>query len=333
MDHASTLANSTPPAAPVLCPRCGYDQQGTLATWTDSCPTCGTCSECGLAFEWVDVLSPFRSKLQGLVEHAQGFRQLVRWYFRTMSWMVFPGRFWSRVQMHHSVSVKGILNPLLCTFLLTHLISAGLAAAHWAIASGVLPGTGLFGWLNTLVTTTLPNPFVSLSARTLSELIFGGSFFSERPSIVIICGVAAFAAAWPALFLVLPFTRATSGLRWSHVIRAALYPLVLFFLLLIVYRSVDLVLMVHHFTLGKSAAKLPATLFLIQTLLFPTYTIGLLSSPVWLAMWWYYAITRGWKLESGRILWLLILIAAALTGALIATYAWSFQQFRILSLW
>lgn len=333
MDHASTPANSTPPTAPVLCPRCGYDQQGTLATWIDFCPTQGTCSECGLAFEWVDVLNPFRSKLKGLVEHAQGFRQLVRWYFRTMSWVVLPGRFWSRVQMHHTVSVKGILNPLLGTFLLTHVISAGLAAVYRANAMGFPRGAGAFWWLTTVIGPTLANPLVSLSSRTLSGSIFASTFFYDRPWIVVMCGVAAFAAAWPALFLVLPFTRATSGLRWAHVTRAVLYPPMLLFLLLLVYRSIDLVILAHYFTFGRSAWGLTAIVMLIQPLMVLAFKIGCLASPLWLATWWYYAITRGWKLESGRILWLLLLLATGLTGTITATYAWSFLGFGTLSLW
>ena len=45
------------------CPRCGYDLAGVVESWNHaeslSCPLNGTCSECGLGFEWADV---FRSK-------------------------------------------------------------------------------------------------------------------------------------------------------------------------------------------------------------------------------------------------------------------------------
>lgn len=34
------------------CPRCGYDMRGVIASWRESCPLEGVCSECGYAFAW-----------------------------------------------------------------------------------------------------------------------------------------------------------------------------------------------------------------------------------------------------------------------------------------
>ena len=38
------------------CPRCGYDLRGVVATWAEACPLQSTCSECGLALEWSEVV-------------------------------------------------------------------------------------------------------------------------------------------------------------------------------------------------------------------------------------------------------------------------------------
>ena len=47
------------------CPRCGYDLSGIVASWTNSCPLTGICSECGLKFRWGAVLMPL---LRGTIE-------------------------------------------------------------------------------------------------------------------------------------------------------------------------------------------------------------------------------------------------------------------------
>lgn len=39
------------------CPRCGYDLRGTIATWMQQCPLEGQCTECGLRFEWRELMS------------------------------------------------------------------------------------------------------------------------------------------------------------------------------------------------------------------------------------------------------------------------------------
>ena len=52
---------SGPPAAThpdALCPRCGYDLRTSVAEWTESCPLHGRCVECGLEFEWGELLNP-----------------------------------------------------------------------------------------------------------------------------------------------------------------------------------------------------------------------------------------------------------------------------------
>ena len=115
----------TTPTHSTSCPRCGYDQSGTVATWSHSCPTRGTCSECGLEFEWANILNPFRGRLPGLLEHARGMRQTFRWTFTTFGWMLLPHRFWKRVEMHHTIRLWPIALAALLFALLAHTI-AGL---------------------------------------------------------------------------------------------------------------------------------------------------------------------------------------------------------------
>ena len=55
----------------IQCPRCGYDQRGEVATWGDAWPLSGTCTECGLEFEWGPVLAPEKFEPAWCVEYAE----------------------------------------------------------------------------------------------------------------------------------------------------------------------------------------------------------------------------------------------------------------------
>jgi len=58
------------------CPRCGYDLRGAVATWNDTCPMSGTCTECGLFFEWAELFSAVFAMPPWCVEAAQRRRRL-----------------------------------------------------------------------------------------------------------------------------------------------------------------------------------------------------------------------------------------------------------------
>ena len=66
------------PAIAVSCPRCGYDQRGVIAQWTDTCDLDGRCTECGLAFEWARVLNPKKFAPPWSVECARGLRGCIK---------------------------------------------------------------------------------------------------------------------------------------------------------------------------------------------------------------------------------------------------------------
>lgn len=47
-----------PPDSPrgIVCPRCSYDLRGTMGDWSRACPLRGVCPECGLQFEWAEMI-------------------------------------------------------------------------------------------------------------------------------------------------------------------------------------------------------------------------------------------------------------------------------------
>lgn len=322
---------SQPPPTP--CPRCGYDQSGTIATWSHSCPTQGTCSECGLEFEWADLLNPLRGRLPGLLEHAQGVRQTLRWTVTTFGWMLLPQRFWNRVRMHHTIRLWPIALAAALFTLIAHA-AAGLCGVALTFAD---PKTNwsadrLHIWWPQVVT-----PFVEPYMRIEHiQYAWGASmYWFEYPILGTLVRLAALIAcmlAWPLLFIVLPTTRREATLRWAHVARAAAYP----FLWIVVLLLLDRAVAIGNVVLGALYRVVPAGLIdryvlLVDPLVTSTATSLWIFAPLWVGAWWYGAINIGWKLQRGKLLWLLLTIAAACASALIATLVWYLRETRLLS--
>jgi hypothetical protein len=99
------------------CPRCGYDVRASMTTWTDSCPRTGTCSECGLEFEWGRVLRPGRFAPLWCVEFEPRPRRIPQASWRTLLRSLRPWRFWSQMHMTHDVRPTRILAYLGCLVL------------------------------------------------------------------------------------------------------------------------------------------------------------------------------------------------------------------------
>src|SRR5689334_17306189 len=80
------------------CPRCGYDQRGTIAAWDDWYPLAGTCAECGLEFSWWEIIHSHKYQPKWCVEFVAR-RRVVRGCWLTLFRSLMPPRFWSRLQM------------------------------------------------------------------------------------------------------------------------------------------------------------------------------------------------------------------------------------------
>lgn len=105
-----------------ICPRCGYEQSGTVQTWRESCPLTGTCSECGLGFCWADVLNPGRVDLAGFVEQARGgWWQVLAAAWRTWVWSMLPWVFWRKVRLDHRVVPRRWAAWAILTLVLVHV--------------------------------------------------------------------------------------------------------------------------------------------------------------------------------------------------------------------
>jgi hypothetical protein len=88
-----------------LCPRCGYDQRGEIVRWESACPMDGRCTECGLTFEWGDVLSMKRGRLPWCIEHVER-RAIPRGTVNTLVKSLRPWRFWRQLRLSHIMRLR-----------------------------------------------------------------------------------------------------------------------------------------------------------------------------------------------------------------------------------
>lgn len=107
------------------CPRCGYDQAGAIASWHDSCPLIGTCSECGLTFEWRRLYAGEGLAPEWSFEHGElTFHRFVGTVLRGMlPWLLWRG-----------VPIECPVRP----WRLVLLVLAFLPLVHVMVSSAVL---------------------------------------------------------------------------------------------------------------------------------------------------------------------------------------------------
>ncbi len=91
------------------CPRCGYDLRGTIASWLDSCPLTGTCTECGLQFNWPEVLRPEKFEPQWCVEFVLQWRRIAHASLSTFIRSIWPPGFWSALKMSMTIRWRRLL--------------------------------------------------------------------------------------------------------------------------------------------------------------------------------------------------------------------------------
>lgn len=126
------------PEQTVDCPRCGYDQRGTIATWCDSCPLSATCTECGLRFLCAEVFHPEKFEPLWCVEFcAPAPISFLRSCFSTFARSFVSWHFWSRLKMSHRIRPMRIalyLLALTAPLILLYVAAQTTAALHtWSI--------------------------------------------------------------------------------------------------------------------------------------------------------------------------------------------------------
>lgn len=123
--------HSSPVALTPRCPRCGYNLRGAVESWIESCPIQGACAECGLQFEWGDLLNIKRKRPRWCVEYGRSFQASMMRSVATLALTAWPPAFWGSLQMWHEPRWRrvGVYIALLFVF-----VYATFALGHGAIA-------------------------------------------------------------------------------------------------------------------------------------------------------------------------------------------------------
>lgn len=316
------------------CPRCGYDQTGVVESWAESCPLAGVCSECGLAFDWLDVLRPGRIHVPGFFEHAVG--PSFRGAWRTLLWTCWPGWFWSRVRLEHSVHPRRLalwLLVLLVPFQIMHITSAvGFRLWVGAQASALRTQSAPFGtavWdgivpqcLQPLVTLDRsfygfqPTPTVN---GPFSRAVPG---WHDRP--LLTASLLCMSLTLPGMLVCLPQTRARAKVHMRHIARATTYGMGW----LVVLAGLRLISEIGNWwvtltTTIPPPAGIPAITWFMgaQMNMFQTTVWDRVMSyqaavavivGLWLAWWWWIALRRGFRIAQPFAVWLSMLVPSVL---------------------
>jgi hypothetical protein len=224
-----------------ICPKCGYDQSGAIAAWETRCPLGGQCPECGFAFSWADVINPSRVVLPWYVEHALSRGDLVKRTVPTLWFMLFPNRYWSRMKMESSRSLKRYLLWIFILMLALHLLaSAAQVGATYTLAAheqktfaqllaGLPPNQqasfqtqfapfatdlGSFDFWYPTIMGALLEPLISR--------YWIGSSSLQLSSVPLAFGVLGICLMWFIMFCAFPISRKRAQLRVIHVWRATI---------------------------------------------------------------------------------------------------------------
>lgn len=89
------------------CPVCGYDQRGLIASWADSCPLRGACSECGSAIDWQELHRPDLFEEIHYFEHPRSGS--IRDLITTVRRVFLPGVLWAWVPRSQPLALRRLL--------------------------------------------------------------------------------------------------------------------------------------------------------------------------------------------------------------------------------
>jgi hypothetical protein len=319
----------------VCCPRCGYDQRGVIATWIDSCPMQGTCSECGLNWEWGELFAPYMQLPVWSIEGARNILQQIWALPATFGLMHYPKEFWRDLKMHDPIRFSAFVRSLVFWFVsITLIFACAVGRIAW---QSVPPGTPLSRSIETAMyaavspfsssppnwyalpswkfSTGPPGPThwwryfaghyyfpdpanlqVALLTKNPWDFAFSFWFFDAGEIVMLLAS-----AAIPLCFMLLPVTVRRSRIRPVHLVRISMYSMFWPFL----------------FVTLKVALRLPDFWMYTQRLYNQMLVIEICVGPILLWFWWrsalkyYLHVPNATALASCVVVmgWLLVFMA------------------------
>jgi hypothetical protein len=304
----------------LACPRCGYDLSGQAdaarAANEGRLDGRGVCSECGLEFDWADVLDPWRTRVRGFVEHAERGVFIAVW--RTWALALGPSRFWSRVKVEMALRPSRmvlwlVLGPAL-------LWAAGCLAAQ--LIELPMPWPGLPASMHRHWIEPDDN-LVYRGYRYMGYL----SAFHRLPAAVT--GPLAASLMIPVVLVLLPDTRRLAKIRAGHVLRGAAYGLAWMLPVLLLRDLCRVLSAIWNVEQSASPMRLmwrrsPQMMHGAQPIVQLTHTLWFLWMLVlvlWIMAWWWFALRVGWKVERYERVWWALIIPAWLAAAVAVAFS------------
>lgn len=300
-----------------MCPKCGYDQSGAIATWAASCPIVGTCPECGIRFNWKDVFNPGWQDLRWYAEHGRSFPSMIARTPITLLMLLLPNRFWVRVDPTRRVAIPRLLVWAIFVFLAAHMLVAipntystwsmhnwnSISYAqyyqmhsNYAIAETVFDGLA-FPYFN-----AEPAP-ASFRWSLWINSYWSGAYYTLliRP-LTLSVGIV---LLWSIVMLAIPQTRRLSKLRTAHIARAAIISL----LAITLQYELNMLIQILRQTGWITTPIYRSS----QTMLRPAFGL-------WLLVFWGSAIRTGWLIHPWKLLTVLGTFSAILGGVTLSVY-------------
>ncbi|PCI08518.1 hypothetical protein COB72_08115 [bacterium] len=219
-----------------ICPKCGYDQRGEIATWESVCPLDGQCPECGLGFEWGEVFNPDRYELTWYIETARTKRQMVWRTIPTLWYLFVPSWYWREVNVQTRFRFWAIVRWLCLVTICLHALSSILVAmgnwteyGQWKYGSFNLfyssYGIRGVGWE---IFNVVAAPFFEASFSSAGGFTVGfmdSHYHEPSRGVRVLGGYFGYIASWAVVLLLVIRFRKEVKLENSHVLRAFLLSL------------------------------------------------------------------------------------------------------------
>ncbi len=318
-----------------ICPKCGYDQSGEIATWSTQCPTTGTCPECGYTFAWADVTNPSRIQLPWYVEHAKSKRHLLKRTLPTLWILLFPNRYFRRLTMETPRSIKSYLLWLTLLMLILHILStAALIAANFgyhyqsnASIAQRMPAVPsaeqqiLATWITDFSSINYWKPIIG---EALLFPIIQRSAFEQGISQVMAGTATAclgISIMWLILYSAFPVTRKRTKLRMAHITRAMIVAGFLPMLTFEIGRILEAIIFADNF--------LKPTFFFASSIIYSTIFVLILWMIIWTQWFWIAATRIGWQIKAKWWELVLLTIASFLGMPIAGLIMTAFKPIRI----
>jgi len=301
-----------------ICPKCGYDQSGEVATWEDQCPLEGRCPECGLDFAWCDVFDPASGDLGWYVEHAKTKWGMVKRTVPTLRKLIFPNVYWREVGVHTRIRFRFLVLWLFLIVSIVHVVAAvPVGMGSWRDQGNWGTGLGLRAYIEQHGVRCVPEEMFNAVALPFAhfdynsgwhQFVWGGFRGGVLSTTLLFAGAfVGFTSIWLVILLALPVSRSKIQLRTAHLMRAWIITLFIFILNAEAFRGTNgLIAWVN----GARSIDLFALSFL---------GFGFLSI-VWIQWFWIAALKAGWGVRPVWLIGILGVIASLLAGLIPFVY-------------